>query len=144
MVSVTVEYRSVPGTAAALGRAGNHVVIADRPDGRAGGLGLGFNGAQLLALALALALGGCFCNDIHYTADEMGEAVDALEVVVTVELAGAPLVATDATMTAWCELASGADPAELIARSEQRCTIANTLKAGMNVRISPAAESSGG
>lgn len=140
MVSVTVEYRALSGTAAAVGRAGNHVVIADRPEGRAGGLGLGFNGGQLLALAL----GGCFCNDVRYTADEMGEVVEALEVVDTVQLSGEPPVATDAMMTARCELASRADPAELLARSEQRCTIANSLRAGMSVRITPATESSSG
>ncbi len=134
MVSVTVEYRALPGTAAPVGRAGNHMVIADRPEGRAGGLDLGFNGAQLLALAL----GGCFCNDVQYSAAELGEVVEALEVTVTLELEGEPLLATGARMTAACVLASGADPAELLARSEQRCTVANSLRAGLTVEITTA------
>ena len=103
------------------------MLIADRPEGRAGGLGLGFNGAQLLALAL----GGCFCNDVQYSADELGEVVEALEVTVTLELEGEPLLATGARLTAAC----GADPAELLARSEQRCTVANSLRAGLTVEI---------
>ena len=42
--------------------------MVDRPEGKAGGMGLGFNGGQLLALAI----GGCFCNDLHYAAHAMG------------------------------------------------------------------------
>lgn len=131
MVSMTIEYRAVPGTAAALGRAGNHVVIADRPEGKAGGLGLGFNGGQLLALAL----GGCFCNDVHYTASEMGEVVADLVVQVTLELDGDPLIAARATMIVSCTLAGGADPADLLARAEQRCTVANSLRTGFEVNL---------
>ena len=59
MVAVTVELRNVQGTEAAMGWAGGHTIAVDRPDGKAGGQGLGFNGAQLPALAI----GGCFCND---------------------------------------------------------------------------------
>lgn len=52
MVSAAVELRNVEGTQAAMGWAGGHTVVFDRPEGEAGGMGLGFNGAQLLALAL--------------------------------------------------------------------------------------------
>src|SRR5262249_31058219 len=62
MSSVTVELRNVAGTVAPLGWAGAHTIVVDRPEGRAGGRGLGFNGAQLLALSI----GGCFCNDLRY------------------------------------------------------------------------------
>jgi hypothetical protein len=48
MPSVTGELRNVAGTEAALGWAGTHTLVVDRPEGRAGGHGLGFNGAQLL------------------------------------------------------------------------------------------------
>lgn len=60
MPSVTVEI-SVEGTDATLGCAGNHTL--DRARGQAGGLGLGFNGAELLALTI-----GCFANDLRYVA----------------------------------------------------------------------------
>ena len=49
MSRTTVEFRTVPGTRAAVGRSGAHTVIADRPAGKAGGMGLGFNGGELLA-----------------------------------------------------------------------------------------------
>jgi len=64
MPEVAVELRNIAGTEAALGWAGAHTIVVDRPDGRAGGKGLGFNGSQLLALTI----GGCFCNDLRYVA----------------------------------------------------------------------------
>ena len=127
-----VEYRLLPGTRAAIGQAGAHTVIADRPDGKAGGMGLGFNGGQLLALAI----GGCFCNDMQAIADEMGFVIDDLSVVVTIDYAGQPSRATDARLTVDCKLADDADPAELIERAKAVTTIANSLRAGITVEIS--------
>lgn len=127
-----VEYRLLPGTRAAVGQAGAHTVIADRPDGKAGGTGLGFNGGQLLALAI----GGCFCNDMQAIADEMGFVIDDLSVVVTIDYAGQPSRATDARLTVDCKLADDADPAELIERAKAVTTIANSLRAGITVEIS--------
>ena len=49
MSRTTVEFRTVPGTRAAVGRSGAHTVIADRPAGKAGGMGLGFNGSPTRA-----------------------------------------------------------------------------------------------
>src|SRR5262245_58746510 len=62
MSSVTVEMWNIAGTEAALGWAVAHTIVVDRPEDRAGCRGLGFNGAQLLALSI----GGCFCNDLRY------------------------------------------------------------------------------
>jgi organic hydroperoxide reductase OsmC/OhrA len=132
MPTIRADYCLLDQTRAAVGRAGNHVLLADRPAGVAGGEGLGFNGGQLLALAL----GGCFCNDVQYCAEEMGEAIAELRVSVSLDLAGEPLVATHAVVAVHCALASGADPAPLLERAEARCTIANTLRAGMEVSFS--------
>lgn len=132
MVSITVEYRNLEGTHAAVGRAGRHTLVADRPEGKAGGMDLGFNGAQLLALAL----GGCFCNDVRYSADEMGLTVSRLAVKVTIELDGDPLVAQWVQMDVACELADGSRPEAVIERAKARCTVAHSLRAGMDVVIS--------
>jgi organic hydroperoxide reductase OsmC/OhrA len=90
MPSAVVELSNVAGTEAALGWAGAHAIVVDRPEGRAGGMGLGFNGAQLLALTI----GGCFCNDLRYVAHAMGVALGDFAVLVTVYLDGAPIMAT--------------------------------------------------
>jgi hypothetical protein len=52
MPTVSVKLRNVAGTEAASGWAAAHTVVVDRPEGHAGGRGIGFNGAQLLALTI--------------------------------------------------------------------------------------------
>jgi organic hydroperoxide reductase OsmC/OhrA len=79
---MTVQLRSIPGTQSTVGWAEGHTIVVDRPDGKAGGMGLGFNGGQLLGLAI----GGCFCNDLQYVAHEMGISLASIEVDVAVTL----------------------------------------------------------
>ena len=110
MVSMTVELRNVEGTEAAMGWAGGHTIVVDRPPGKAGGRGLGFNGAELLALAI----GGCFCNDLRYVANDMGVGLGKIAVSVTVEMAGNPLLTTGARMAVSCEMLDGSDSQRLI------------------------------
>ena len=129
MTTVTVDLRSITGTEAALGWAGGHTVVVDRPEGRAGGLGLGFNGAQLLGLAA----GGCFCNDVRYASHELGIPLKTLEVTVKVELGGQPLLATAITIRPIIEMADGSDPGIVLKRAREICTVANSLNRGVPV-----------
>jgi organic hydroperoxide reductase OsmC/OhrA len=131
MAQMTVELRNIAGTEAALGWAGAHTLVVDRPGGKAGGQGLGFNGGQLLALAI----GGCFCNDLRYVAHARGIALSGIAVTVTLDLAGEPLLATGATMRVECELPDGGDAQALIAEAERISTVSNSLKAGVPVRV---------
>jgi organic hydroperoxide reductase OsmC/OhrA len=131
MASTTIDYRMLPGTRAAVGRAANHSVIADRPQGTHGGMGLGFNGGELLALAI----GGCFCNDMQAIADEMGVEIADLAVSVTIDFEGQPSRATGARMDIDCKLADGTDPSGLIARAKALTTIGNSIGAGIPVEI---------
>lgn len=135
MVSMTVELRNVEDTEAAMGWAGGHTIVVDRPEGKAGGRGLGFNGAQLLALAI----GGCFCNDLRYVADEMRVPLRKIAVTVTVELEGDPLVTRAATMTVVCETTDGSDPGEVIAKAKATCMVSNSVSQGFPVTVRPAA-----
>jgi len=127
MVQSSVELRNVPGTEAALGWAGAHTLVVDRPDGKAGGLGLGFNGGQLLALAI----GGCYCNDLRYVAYDLGVEIGEIAVTVSLELEGAPLVATNAVLSVKCKTSDGSDPRILIDRAWSVCTVANSLNCGV-------------
>lgn len=131
MVSMTVQLRNVEGTEAAMGWAGGHTIVVDRPDGTAGGKGLGFNGAQLLALAL----GGCFCNDLRYVAHEKGVDLGKIAVDVTVELDGEPLITTSAAMEVTCKTRDGSDPQEVIAQAKASCMVSNSLRRGFPVTI---------
>ncbi|MEX0853181.1 MAG: OsmC family protein [Bauldia sp.] len=92
MADFSVTLRTVPGTRAAIGRAGTHTIVIDRPEGRAGGMGLGFSGGQLLAIAIR----GCLCNDLQYAAEKRGVSIRALAVEVNVVFAGEPLLAESA------------------------------------------------
>jgi organic hydroperoxide reductase OsmC/OhrA len=132
MAQMTVELRNIPGTEAALGWAGAHTLVVDRPEGKAGGKGLGFNGGQLLALAI----GGCFCNDLRYVAHAHKIALNGIAIKVTLELAGEPLLATGATIFVECDLPKGGDVRALIAEAERISTVANSLKVGVPVRVS--------
>jgi organic hydroperoxide reductase OsmC/OhrA len=114
-----------------MGWAGNHTVIIDRPQGKAGGMGLGFNGAQMLALAL----GGCFCNDLRYVAQELGVGISNLSVSVTVRLEGQPLLTTSASMAVVCDLIDGSDSRDLIEKAKESCMVSNSLQRGMPVLI---------
>jgi organic hydroperoxide reductase OsmC/OhrA len=131
MASVTVELRNVAGTQAALGWAGAHTIVVDRPEGKAGGRGLGFNGAQLLALAI----GGCFCNDLRYVAAEMGVVLGKIAVSVTVELEGDPLLTTAATMAVTCETIDAADPQIIVDKAKAICMVTNSLGRGIPVAV---------
>ena len=134
MGRTTIEYRTLAGTRASVGRAGTHSVIADRPEGKAGGMGLGFNGGELLALAI----GGCFCNDMQALADEMGVAIADLRISVDVDFAGVPSRASGARMRVECTLSDGSDPTALIERAKAVTTIGNSLTAGVPVSIEAA------
>ena len=134
-MQVDVQLRNLPGTEAAVGWAGGHTVVADRPEGMAGGRGLGFNGAQLLALAL----GGCFCNDLRYAAESLGVEIGEVSVSVSLELAGEPVLATAARLTVECSTLDGSDPAAVVASAKSSCMVSNSLPRGVPVVISTTA-----
>lgn len=134
MVQSIVELRNVAGTEAAVGWACGHTLVVDRPDGKAGGQGLGFNGGQLLALAI----GGCYCNDLRYAAHDLGVEIGEIAVTVKLELEGAPLVATSAVMTVSCTTSDGSNPKTLIDRAWSVCTVANSLNRGVPTTLTVA------
>lgn len=135
MRTVSVNLSNIAGTEAALGWAGSHTIVADRPTGAAGGRGLGFNGAELLALAL----GGCFCNELRYVAHELGASIDRLLVHVTLELDGEPLVATFARLDVTFETRNESDAAEIVQRAQSSCMVSQSLARGFPVEISQGA-----
>jgi organic hydroperoxide reductase OsmC/OhrA len=94
-------------------------------------MGLGFNGGQLLALAI----GGCFCNDMQAIAGELDVQIADLRVTVKIDFEGEPSRATGVRMTVDCQLADGGDPSALIERAKALTTIGNSIRAGIPVEI---------
>lgn len=131
MQTVTIEIRNVEGTQAAMGWAGSHTLVVDRAVGRAGGLGLGFNGAELLGLTI----GGCFANDLRYVAAERDLAIKEISISVEVTLQGDPIIATDAVLHVKVQAADGSDCTDLIRRTSEISMAMNSLNRGISVTL---------
>lgn len=131
MAEMTVALRNVPGTEAALGWAGSHTLVVDRAPGVAGGMGLGFNGGELLALAL----GGCLCNDLRYAAHADGVALGEIAVSVTVRIDGAPPVVREAVLGVVCTGADGSPAAAVVDRALAASIVLASVRQGFPVAI---------
>ena len=126
-----VEVRNVAGEPAAIGSAGPHTVVVDRPaDG--GGRGVGFNGGQLLYLAIA----GCVSNDLFREARADGIALERVRVVVDGDFQGDPPVSTEVTYDV--EVAGDASTEELqrlVDKVDGIAEIPNSLREATAVRL---------
>ncbi len=129
MTAITVKLRGISDTQATIGWAGGHTVVVGRPDGTAGGQGLGFNGGQMLALAI----GGCLCNDLYYVAADMGVRLTSVAVDVTVTFEGTPLLAKGAAVQVVVEADEGADVAILVQRAQAISAVSNSITRGVPV-----------
>lgn len=133
MATMSVHLRTLPDTQAAVGRSGTHTIVVDRPAGKAGGLGLGFNGGELLALAI----GGCLCNDLQYVAHEMGVELASIAVDVQVTFDGSPVLATSASVTVDATAREqDADIDEVVRKAIESSTVSNSIQRGVTVRTS--------
>jgi len=126
-----VETRNVHGHVTAIGSAGGHTVVIDRPAASGGG-GLGFNGGELLHLAIA----GCVSNDLFREAAREGIRLADVRVVVRGDFAGDPAVSTGIEYEV--ELTGDADEGRLRALVERVDAIAEipcSLRRGTPVRM---------
>lgn len=113
-----------------MGSAGPFTLVVDRPaDG--GGDGIGFNGGQLLYLAVA----GCVSNDIYREAAAMGLQVDSVRVRVTGDFGGDPPVSGPISY----EVEISGDDAErlreLVDHVDRIAEIPNSLRGATEVRL---------
>jgi uncharacterized OsmC-like protein len=126
-----VEFRNVDGETAAVGSAGPYTLVVDRPvDG--GGLGLGFNGGQLLYLAI----GGCVSNDLFREATARGIRLTTVRVVVRGDFSGERAVSDPVAYDV--ELAGEASPGqleELVAHVDAIAEIPNSVRRGTEVGL---------
>lgn len=126
-----VEVRNVDGQVTALGSAGPHTVVVDRPP-EAGGGGKGFSGGELLHLAVA----GCVSNDLFREAAARGISLERVVVRVTGGFAGEPARSTGISYDV--EISGDADDATLRALVQEVDAIAEipgSLRAGTTVDL---------
>jgi len=125
---------SLAGVATALGWARGHTVVIDRPaDG--GGQELGFNGGELLHLAVA----GCVSNDLFREARALGLRLTRVAITARGEFSGDPQVSggIDYSIEVWGD-ASASALRELVGRVDTIAEIPNSLPRGTAVRLSEA------
>lgn len=129
-----VRTENLVGTATALGWARGHTVIIDRPaDG--GGQDLGFNGGELLHLAVA----GCVSNDLFREARALGVRLTRVAITARGEFTGSPPVSggIGVSVEVWGD-APHAVLRELVDRVDAIAEIPNSLRRGTAVRLSEA------
>lgn len=130
-VAFEVEFRNVAGETAAIGSAGPYTLVVDRPSD-AGGRGLGFNGGQLLYLAI----GGCVSNDLFREAAAWNIRLETVRVRVHGGFSVEPAVSDPVQYD--LELAGDATPdrlRELAAHVDAIAEIPNSLRRGTEVRL---------
>jgi uncharacterized OsmC-like protein len=128
---MTVHVRSAHEGSFSVGWSGQHSLVIDRgPDD--GGQGMGFNGGQLLLLAL----GSCYANDIFREAAKRGITVMGVRVVVECEWGGEPARAQDVRYSTRVEAdAPDDDIIELIRHVDEIAEVHNTLRVGSAIEL---------
>ncbi len=126
-----VETISIDGRVTALGSAGPFTLVVDRPT-EVGGGGLGFNGGQLLNLAVA----ACVSNDLFREAARLGLSLRRVRVTAQSEYAGKPVVSGPIEYDVEVE---GDGPAErldeLVRLVDGIAEIPNSIRNGTEVRL---------
>jgi organic hydroperoxide reductase OsmC/OhrA len=127
----TVEIRTISGNSLAVGSSGPRTVTIDRPK-ESGGLGQGFNGGELLLLAI----GGCYSNDIFREAARQNILVKHVRVMVHADWAGDPVRAQNVRFDVSVEAdASQEKIVELIRHTDRVAEIPNSLRLGTEVKL---------
>jgi len=130
----TVEIRTISESSLAVGSSGPRTVTIDRAT-EAGGLGLGFNGGELLLLAI----GGCYSNDIFREAVKRQISVKSVQVTVHADWGGDPVRAQNVSFDVSVEAdAPEAAIRELIRHTDQVAEIPNSLRLGTEVKLGAA------
>jgi putative redox protein len=130
-VHIEVETRNVDGKVTSLGTAEPFTLVVDRPP-EGGGGGLGFNGGQLLYLAVA----GCISNDLFREARSSGIELSGVRVKVSGDFVGEPAVSDEIQYKVEV---SGDAPEDrlraLIDQVDEIAEIPNSLRNGTRVRL---------
>lgn len=131
MAKTAVHVKTLSQASAAVGWAGPRAVAIDRPES-AGGLGIGFNGGELLLLAI----GACYTNDLYREASKLGMELRSVDVDVEGGWGGDPVRAQNVTFSVRVESpAPEADILALIRHTDKVAEIHNSLRLGTKVTL---------
>ena len=131
MAQTSVHIRTIQNASVGIGWAGHRTLTIDR-ETQAGGMGLGFNGGELLLLAI----GGCYCNDLFREASKRGMVIKSVQVDVEADWGGEPVRAQYVTLSPRIEAeANEAAILDLITSTDRIAEIPNSLRLGTPVQL---------
>ena len=131
MSDYAVSTLSVDCGTTALGSAGPFTLVVDRPT-EAGGGGQGFNGGQLLNLAVA----GCISNDLFREAARSGITLHRVRVSAVSDYVGDPAMSTPIEYEVEVRGDASDDALrDLVERVDRGAEIPNSLRRGTEVRL---------
>ena len=130
-MAIEVETITVDGRTTAVGSAGPFTLIVDRPV-EAGGGGLGFNGGQLLNLAVA----ACVSNDLFREAARDGIVLRRVRVGARSDYGGEPAVSGPIDYEVEIEGDAPTERlAELVRAVDRIAEIPNSIRGATEVRL---------
>jgi putative redox protein len=134
VAGMSVHVRSAHEGSFSVGWTGKHSLVIDRSE-EDGGQGMGFNGGQLLLLAL----GACFANDVFREAAKRELEVLGVRVVVECDWEGDPPTARNVRFSTRVEAeADEEEIIELIQHVNEIAEVHNTLRGGIEVELAEA------
>lgn len=114
-----------------MGWSNGHTLTIDRAS-TAGGMGIGFNGGELLLLAV----GACYCNDLFREAKRLNVEIKNVHIDVESDWGGEPVRATNLSFAVRVEGRSPRNQIEdLIRHVDQVAEIPNSLRVGTQVSL---------
>src|SRR5215210_6701614 len=128
---IEVETQNVDGQVTSVCSAAPFTLVVDRPT-EGGGEGLGFNGGQLLYLAVA----GCISNDLFREARAAGIELSSVRVKVSGDFVGEPAVSDEIQYEV--DIAGNVPEEQLRAlvdHVDEIAEIPNSLRQGTHVRL---------
>ena len=131
MSETKVHVRTLSDSSAAVGWSGPRTVTIDRPEA-SGGLGIGFNGGELLFLSI----GACFTNDLYREAAKTNLTLKSVRVDVEGDWGGDGVRAQNVNFQVRVETNSGQQEIlDLVQHTDRVAEIHNSLRMGTNITL---------
>lgn len=126
-----VHLKTIHNSSAAVGWAGPRTVVVDRTP-REGGLGIGFNGGELLLMAI----GASYCNDLYRYAIDFEVTLEHVEIIVNGDWSGDPLHAQNVRYDVKVQSPASREKIEALLRhTDQHAGVPHSLRTGIAVKL---------
>ncbi|GAA0555296.1 OsmC family protein [Chitinophaga japonensis] len=126
-----VHLKTIHDSSAAVAWAGPRTVVVDRTP-REGGQGIGFNGGELLLMAI----GACYCNDLYRDAAAFDVQLEQVEIIVNGDWGGTPVHAQNVRYDVKVRANASREQVEaLLKHTDQQAEVLHTLRTGTPLKL---------